>query len=261
MSVKAGGDSKTRWFKILSGSEHFCQPYPRLRGCKSVFLILKILQYGRLKRWVQLFPRYPCKNWYKNCYLRFYKTCEQQIWQAGTSTELDLNKTNKAGADDFITARSRDKTKTIYHHYQSAYGHKTCQNSSLLWWARPIKAYYEKRQLINSHNSLNKRPREVTWNNKLKTLYIKNILSPLPQYLWLSNVARWLHITLSLGRVSNFDSLITFLSLGLKHYSIHRLLVVFYFFFWMYFDLWLLMQGIYLHNFGWFQCNSFSLLW
>lgn len=124
-----------------------------------------------------------------------------------------------------------------------------------------VVTYYEKRQLINSHNSLNKRSREVTWNNKLKTLYIKNILSPLPQYLWLSNVARWLHITLSLGAVSNFDYLITFLGLDRKHYSIHRLLVVFYFFFCMYFDLWLLIQGIYLYNFCWFQYNIFSLLW
>ena len=33
-----------------------------------------------------------------------------------------------------------------------------------------VVTYYEKRQLINSHNSLNKRSREVTWNNKLKTL-------------------------------------------------------------------------------------------
>ena len=124
-----------------------------------------------------------------------------------------------------------------------------------------VVTYYEKRQLINSHNSLNKRSSEVTWNNKLKTLYIKNILSPLPQYLWLSNVARWLHITLSLGAVSNFDYLITFLGLDRKHYSIHRLLVVFYFFFCMYFDLWLLIQGIYLYNFCWFQYNIFSLLW
>ena len=44
----------------------FCQPYPGIRNCKLVFLILKILQYGGLRWWVQYFPRYICKNWCKN---------------------------------------------------------------------------------------------------------------------------------------------------------------------------------------------------
>ena len=40
----------------------FCQPYAGLRNCKSVLLILKILQYNRSRQWFWLFPRYPCKN-------------------------------------------------------------------------------------------------------------------------------------------------------------------------------------------------------
>ena len=97
----------------------FCQPCLRLRNCKSVFLILKISEYGGLRLWVQLFPRYPCKNWYKNWHLHFYKTYDHQIWQADTSRAegVDSNETNQAGAGDVITSRLRDKLKTIYSHY------------------------------------------------------------------------------------------------------------------------------------------------
>ena len=52
----------------------FCQHYLGLRNCKSVLLILKISQYSQSRWSVQLFPRYPCKNWYKNWCLHFYKT-------------------------------------------------------------------------------------------------------------------------------------------------------------------------------------------
>ena len=44
----------------------FFQPHPGLRNSKWVFLILKILQYGKSRQWVPLFPSHPCKNWYKN---------------------------------------------------------------------------------------------------------------------------------------------------------------------------------------------------
>ena len=57
----------------------FYQLYPGLRNCKSVFLILKISQYGGLGLWVRLFPRYPCKNWYKNWYFYFYKTYDPKF--------------------------------------------------------------------------------------------------------------------------------------------------------------------------------------
>ena len=90
----------------------FCQLYPGLRNWKSVFLILKILQYDGWKRWIWLFPRYPCKNRYKNRHLHFYKTYDHQIWEAGTFTGFDSDETNQAGAADVITSRSRDKLKT-----------------------------------------------------------------------------------------------------------------------------------------------------
>ena len=104
-------------------------------NCKSVFLILKISQYGGSGRWVLLFSRYPCKIWHKNWYLHFYKTYDHQIWQTGASAGLDSNETNQAGAGDAITARSRDKLKALYLHYQSVYGHQTRQDGNLSWWA------------------------------------------------------------------------------------------------------------------------------
>ena len=79
---------------------------------------------------VQLFPRYPCKNWY----IHFYKTYDHQIWQTGTSIRFDSNQTNLAGAGDIITLKSRDKLKT-YLDYQSAYGHQTWQNGNFPRWA------------------------------------------------------------------------------------------------------------------------------
>ena len=42
----------------------FYQLHQSLRNCKSVFLILKIWQYGRSRRWAQFFSRYSCKNWF-----------------------------------------------------------------------------------------------------------------------------------------------------------------------------------------------------
>ena len=78
-------------------SSFFCQLYPGLRNCKSVLLVLKMSQYGGLRR-------YPCKNWYKNWYLHFYKTYDHQFWQAVTSTGLGSNGSNQAGAGDVITS-------------------------------------------------------------------------------------------------------------------------------------------------------------
>ena len=67
----------------------FCLPYLGLWNCQSVFLILKI-SHGKSTRWGQLFPRYPCKNWYKNWYFHFYKTYDHQVLQARTLTRVDL---------------------------------------------------------------------------------------------------------------------------------------------------------------------------
>ena len=108
-----------------ASSSLFCQPYPRLRNCKSVFLILKMSQYDGSRRWVQLFPRYSCKNWFKIWYLHFYKTYDRNVWRAGTSTGFYSNETNQVGAADVITSRSRGNLKKYYPHYQSAYGHQT----------------------------------------------------------------------------------------------------------------------------------------
>ena len=77
----------------------FCQPYKGLRNYKSVFLILKISQYGGSRWWVLLLPRYPCKL-YKNWYLHFYKSYDHHIWQAGTSARFDSGETTQVGAGD-----------------------------------------------------------------------------------------------------------------------------------------------------------------
>ena len=69
----------------------FCQLYLRLRNYESVFLVLKILQHGTSRQWVQLFPMYPCKNWY----LHFYEIYDHHIWQGGRSTAVNSNKTNE----------------------------------------------------------------------------------------------------------------------------------------------------------------------
>ena len=108
----------------------FCQPCPELRKCKSVFLILKISQHGGSRRWVQLFPTYPCPNWYKNWYLHFHMTYDHQIWQTGISRGVHWNETNEAGAGDVITSRSNLK------HYISTIrvsGYQTWQNGNVPW--------------------------------------------------------------------------------------------------------------------------------
>ena len=117
----------------------FCQTYPGLRNCKSVFLIFKILQYGGSRRWVQLSARHPCKNWYQNWYLHFYKIYGYQIWLAGTSKGFDASDTNESGASDVITSRSIDKLKSLYLRYHCAYGQQTWQDGNLPWWAPSYK--------------------------------------------------------------------------------------------------------------------------
>ena len=42
------------------------QSCPGLRNCKFVFLIFKLFQNCGRRRWVQLFPKHLCKNWYNN---------------------------------------------------------------------------------------------------------------------------------------------------------------------------------------------------
>ena len=65
--------------------------------------------------------------------------------------------------------------------------------------------HYKKPQPIKSHNPLNTWSCEVTWQ-------IKNILSPLPQYLWPPNLAGWLHTMKSFLSQSYNDPLITWSS-------------------------------------------------
>ena len=59
----------------------FCQSCPGVWNWESVFLILKISQYGRWRQQIQLFLRYSCKNWCRNWYFHFDKTYDHQLWQ------------------------------------------------------------------------------------------------------------------------------------------------------------------------------------
>ena len=129
-----------------SSSRFFCQPCPGLRNCKAVFLIFKNSQYGGSRRWVQLFRRYPCNNWYKNWNLHFQSSifisieiCQtEMIWP--TSRGVDSTETDQAVLVTSSGSQSghhvmKVKLKTLYLHYNSSFGHQTWQDGNLLWWA------------------------------------------------------------------------------------------------------------------------------
>ena len=44
---------------------------------------------------------------------------------------FDSNETTQADAGDVITSRSRDKLKTLYLNYESAYGHQSWEDGNL----------------------------------------------------------------------------------------------------------------------------------
>ena len=161
------------FFFFFSFFSFFCQPYPGLRNWKSVFLILKISQYGGSRWRVQLFPRYQCKNLYKNWYLYFYKTYGHQIWQVGTSIGFDLNETNQADAGDIdvIMSISRDKLITLYLHY-----HRTIGIGSMATKPGKLITNLDGLQPLKSHNPLIIRSCKITWQTKI-------IISPLPECL------------------------------------------------------------------------------
>ena len=130
---------------LFSFFSFFCQTYMGLRSYKLVFLILRISQCFRSRLWIQLFRRYPCKNWQKNLYLHFYKTYGYQILQVGKSTRCDSNENNQAGSGDVITSRSRDKLKALYLHYQGVSCHQTWQDGNPTGWApahKVIRPFY-----------------------------------------------------------------------------------------------------------------------
>ena len=70
--------------------------------------------------------------------------------------------------------RSLDKLKPLYFHWRSAYGHQTWKDGNLSWWAPTHKVT----KTINTWSC------KVSWQSK-------TIISPLPQLLWLPNLADW----------------------------------------------------------------------
>ena len=75
-----------------------CQLYPGLWNCQSVFLILKVSQYGGSRPWVQRFQGIHVRIDIRINISIFFKTYDHQIWQAGTTRGFDSNESNKAGA-------------------------------------------------------------------------------------------------------------------------------------------------------------------
>ena len=150
----------------------FCQPYLRLWNCKLLFLILKILQYGRSRWWVQLVTRYPC-NFDIRIDISISIRPDHQIWQTGTSAGFDWNETNQAGAY-VITSRSRDNWQHYVSTIRVPMATKLCR----------MVMYLDELLLIKSHDPF------ITWSCKI-TWQTKIIISPLPQCLWPPNLARW----------------------------------------------------------------------
>ena len=151
----------------------FLQPYLELRNCKLIFLILKTSQYWGLRRRVKFFTRYSCKNWFKNWYLHFYNTHDYQIWQAGTSTGFESNKTIQVGAGDVIMSRSSDKLKTF-------------SITRVLMAPKLVRmvTYLNRILPIKPQDPLMILSCKITWQTKI-------FVSPLPHSLWPTNFARW----------------------------------------------------------------------
>ena len=103
----------------------FCESYPGLWKCKSVFLILKILQYGTSKLWVQGVHVRIDMRIDISVSIRFItnKFCKQ------VHLHFDSNETNQPGVRDVITSSLSDKLKT-YLQYQCR---QISQDGNLPW--------------------------------------------------------------------------------------------------------------------------------
>ena len=71
--------------------------------------------------------------------MKIEKTYDHQTQQARTSRGIDSDETNQAGAGDAIMSGPRDKLKTLYLHYQSAFGYPTrlCEELDLVYLYYP----------------------------------------------------------------------------------------------------------------------------
>ena len=81
-----------------------CQPCPWFWNCKSVFMILKISQYGGGGDDLSFFQGIHVRTDIK-IYISKY---DHQFWHAGGVNSCE---TNQVGADDVVTSGSRDKLK------------------------------------------------------------------------------------------------------------------------------------------------------
>ena len=145
------------------------------------------------RRWVQLFPKYSCKNWYKNWHRHFYKTYDRQIWpckdwyenlyrhfyktydhqtwEAGTSTGVDSNETNQAV---LVTSLRQNRVANLKHYIS------TVRVPIATKLGRMI-TYLDGFLPEKSHNPLIMWSCNITWQTKI-------IIFLLPQFLWPPNL-------------------------------------------------------------------------
>ena len=144
----------------------FCQLHLGPRNFNSVFLILKILQYGRSRRWVCLFQDIHVRNDTRidisiSIRLMITKFVKQ------VSTEFDSDETDHVGAGDVITWQTKNISTM-----KVSMATKIC-----------MLTYFDGLQPTKSHDSL------ITWSFRI-TWQTRIITPELPKCLWPPNLAR-----------------------------------------------------------------------
>ena len=151
------------------------------------------------------FARYSCKNWYKNWYLHFHKTYDQQIWRTDTSRGFDSNETNQDGFGDVITSVSRGiercynfhPTRTMILKFGQNNNEETSIKLRLTWMLTMGNSHRYSYTTFWSRGL-------TRWRDKLKY-----ILPLLPQCLRPPNLVRWLIYYEELPLIQLYDPLTT----------------------------------------------------
>ena len=141
---------------------------------ESVFLILKLLHCGRSRWWVQFFPSYPCKNWYKNWYLHIHKTYDYEIWRAVTSKEFNSSESNQASAGDAITS---NYVTSLDHYISTTTVYLATKHSRMVTYSDGLVP-------IKWHDPLIMWYCEITWQTKGNIFLLSDCL-------WLRNLGGW----------------------------------------------------------------------
>ena len=108
----------------------FCQRYPRLPNCKSVFLILIISQYGRSRWWVQLFQGIRVRI---DIRIDIFISVRRMTTKFGEQVHLQDLTQMRLIKQVLYYFKITWQTKNISP-LQGTYGHETWQHGNLLWW-------------------------------------------------------------------------------------------------------------------------------